>query len=143
MKIVIDNNVVLDALLERKPFNDSAEKIFMLCAKERNCYLSANSLTDIFFVLRKSIDVKTSKTAIKHLIKLFDTIDVTKEDCSNALDLSMDDFEDALVATCASKVGADYIITRDVAFIKSNSPVKVISPDDFLSENKSAMEYNQ
>ena len=135
MKIFIDNNIVLDALLTRQPFNNSAEQILKQCVDIHKGYLSANSLTNIFYFLEKSIGADSAKAAIKKLLTLYQTISVTQDDCINALSLSMNDFEDALIAVCAKKVGADYIITRDSTFINAKSLVKVISPTDFLSLN--------
>lgn len=34
MKVFIDTNVILDAVISRKPFNTIAEQIFLLTAKE-------------------------------------------------------------------------------------------------------------
>ncbi len=65
------------------------------------------------------------------LIDILEVIDVTKVNCIKALALPMNDFEDALLAHCAKRVKADYIITRNVKdFI--NSPVNAISPKEFL-----------
>ena len=132
MKIVIDNNIMLDALLERRPFNESAERILAACADTHEGCISANSLTDIFYILRKSIEPQNAKNAIKKLINLFEIISVNEEDCVNALSLPIDDFEDALVAVCAKKAEADYIVTRDELFLKTNPPVAIISPGNLL-----------
>jgi predicted nucleic acid-binding protein len=39
---------------------------------------------------------------------------------------------DALVSACAENIKADYIISRDEKFLKDDSPVKVITPKEFL-----------
>ncbi len=39
---------------------------------------------------------------------------------------------DALVAVCAQKAGADYIVTRDDKFLRDDSPVKAITPKELL-----------
>jgi len=43
----------------------------------------------------------------------------------------MPDYEDALVAVCADRINADYIVTRNIKDFK-NSSVKAITPKDFL-----------
>jgi predicted nucleic acid-binding protein len=133
MKIFIDNNIVIDALLTRQPFDKAAELLLKQCVDLHDGYLSTNSLTNIFYVLKKSIGAVKAKSVVKELIELYKIISVTDEDCINALFLSMNDFEDALIATCAQKIKADYIVTRDELFIKAKAPVKIISPADFLS----------
>ena len=132
MRIDVDNNIVLDALLGRQPFNEAAEKILIACADAHKGYLSVNSLTDIFYVLRKSIDTSMSKAAVKKLMGLFEIISVNDEDCLNALSLPIDDFEDALVAVCAKKASVDYIVTRDEKLLQIESSVPLISPDKLL-----------
>ena len=132
MKIVIDNNIMLDALLARQPFNESAEQILTACADSHKGCLSANSLTDIFYVLQKSIGAAAAKATIKKLMDLFEIVSVNEEDCLNALSLPIDDFEDALVIVCAKKAEAAYIVTRDELLLKTTSPVPIVSPSELL-----------
>jgi len=132
MKIVIDNNIALDALLERKPFCETAEQILTACADSHTGYLTSNSLTDIFYVLRKAIGNINAKAAVKKLIDLFEIISVDKDDCLNAVSLQIDDFEDALIVVCAEKVSADCIVTRDEKFMQDKSPVAIISSKDLI-----------
>ena len=55
----------------------------------------------------------------------------------NGLASDMTDFEDALLACCAKRVKADYIVTRNKVDFKL-SPVTPISPEDFLEKYYSA-----
>ncbi len=136
-RVVIDNSVILDALLPDARFElEARELLRMASAKEIEAFVSANSLTDIFYVLRKRHGAETAKEIIRHLTKLCDIIGILPEDCISALEKPMDDFEDALVAVCAEKASADCIITRDERFLKLNSTVKTISPPDFLATLK-------
>ena len=132
MKIVIDNNIALDALLERQPFKAAAEKLLIACADTHKGCLSVNGLTDIFYVLRKFMDALSAKAAVQKLMELLEIISINNEDCLNALSLPIDDFEDALIVIGGKKAGADYIVTRDDTFLKIKSPVPVISPDKLL-----------
>ena len=132
MTIVFDNNIMLDALLERRPFCDNAGKLMVACVDGHFGCLTANSLTDIFYVLSKSIGAVKAKLAVRKLIELFEILPVSDEDCIKALDSSMDDFEDALVSVCAHKRRADYIVSRDVKFIGADGPVPVIEPGELL-----------
>jgi len=67
-----------------------------------------------------------------NFFNIFEVIDVTKSDCEKALGLPMDDYEDALLATCAKRRRIELIITRNLKDF-AESPVKAISPDDFLT----------
>ena len=81
-------------------------------------------LTRIFFIC----------TALGFLFKTYGVVAVTHKDCEAALALPIDDFEDALVAVCAEKAGADYIVTRDEGFLGGDCPVislkQTIYPDE-------------
>jgi hypothetical protein len=45
----------------------------------------------------------------------------------------MNDFEDAAVAICAKKVGADCIVSHDEKFIKAGISVELITPKQLLA----------
>jgi len=135
IKAVIDTNVVLDALAAREPFRAEAEMLFMLAAEEKfqGC-ITANSVTDIYYLVRKNASAAMAREAVRNLLQLFVVVDVSGKDCENALESTMDDYEDALVAICAAKIGADCIITRDEVFLRAQSPVPVVAPADFVQK---------
>ena len=134
MIVVIDNNIVLDALLERESFNDAAEKVLLACAGDYTGCLTANSLTDIFYVLAKLTGAAQAKQSVRKLVELFEIISVSETDCINALEMDLDDFEDALLLACAEKAGVEYIISRDAKFSGEGTSVSVISPAEFLAD---------
>ena len=54
-KILIDTNVLLDYLLERKPFFEDAKKVILSCTEEntKGC-VAIHYISNIFFILRKN-----------------------------------------------------------------------------------------
>jgi len=132
MKIFVDVNIALDALLGRYPFNETAEKILIACVDAHKGCMSVNGLTDIFYVLRKSMDMPSAKAAVKKFMELMEIISVDEEDCINALALPVDDFEDALVIICGKKTNADCIVTRDEGLIKIKTVVPIMTPEKLL-----------
>ena len=134
MNVLIDTNVILDAGLSRIPFNASAEKILLLVAGEKlNASITTSSVTDIYYFLKRDYhDSNRAKEMLINFFNIFEVIDVTKSDCEKALGLPMDDYEDALLATCAKRRRIELIITRNLKDF-AESPVKAISPDDFLT----------
>ncbi len=130
MKIAFDNNVIIDALEPRPPFDIRAKELLRRAAVgEIEGWIVASSLTDIFYIMSRKVGANGAKEAIKNLTKLLTVVSVTDDDCQNALALPMPDFEDALIAVCAKKVGADCIVSRDEKFIKAASGMKVVQPD--------------
>lgn len=134
MNVLIDTNVILDAMLSRSPFKEAAEKLFLLAAEDKiEACITASSVTDIYYLLNKYLkNSDQCKQALLKLFAIFKILDVTGTDCEKALEMAMSDYEDALLATCAKRNKMDYIITRNLKDF-TNSPTKIMSPDDFLS----------
>ncbi|WP_434565280.1 PIN domain-containing protein [Thermoanaerobacterium thermosaccharolyticum] len=133
MNVLIDTNVMLDAMLSHSPFAEDAQKLFITAAEEKiNVHITASSITDIYYLLHKYLHgKKRCKQEIYKIIKIFNIIDVTGSDCEKALKLPMEDYEDALLAACAKRRKMECIITRDIKdFV--NSPVRAVLPGDFL-----------
>lgn len=56
MKILVDTNVIIDALTSREPFGDDAEQTFMFAANRiEDMYITASYATDIYYLLRKHL----------------------------------------------------------------------------------------
>jgi predicted nucleic acid-binding protein len=133
MRVVFDTNVLLDYLMKRKPFNIIADQIFLLASQKKvEGFVTANSLTDIYYIFRKVVSTNTAKESILIMLDFLTIIDIVGNDCYSAFYHKIVDFEDALITVCAEKTGADYIITRDADFLSQNATVKVISPNDFM-----------
>ena len=127
---MLDTNVIIDSLSARTPHNADSDVIFDLIAdKVIAGYTTTSSLTDIYYILRRGFGDTDSRNKIKMLLSIVRIIEVTKSDCLTALESPMPDFEDALVVVCADRVNLDFIITRDVEFLKVP---KTISPSKFL-----------
>ncbi len=132
-RVLVDTNIVLDALTGRKPFCKNAEKIFLLAAEEKiQGYITASSVTDIYYLVRKNLFEQKARQALHNLFQLVMVIDVRGKDCEQALEFPIEDYEDALIATCAARAKIDYLVTRDEAFLNAPSPVRVVSPAQLL-----------
>lgn len=132
MKIVLDTNIVLDTLANREPFFEMSHAVMQLVADGtvQGC-ITANSITDIHYILRKHLDKETLMTALRNLLDLFEIVALTRAECIGALELSMKDYEDALLSCCAKSCNAECIVTRNTKdFVES--PVKAMTPEAFL-----------
>ncbi len=65
------------------------------------------------------------------LFTLFKLEDTFALDCRTAISSEMKDYEDAVMAQTGARIGADYIITRNLKDYGASS-VTAISPGDFL-----------
>ncbi|MDI6878248.1 MAG: PIN domain-containing protein [Desulfitobacteriaceae bacterium] len=134
MNVVIDTNVILDVLSQREPFVKHSTSVLMLAAKGKfSASMTANTVTDIYYITKKYLQSHEAvKDALLGLMDVLDIVDVTKTDCIKAFNLPVNDYEDALLAHCAKRIKADYIITRNLKDF-TNSPVNAIAPEEFLS----------
>lgn len=133
MTILLDTKIIMDALQERQPFNIEAKEILFRAQNgEFTCYFTATAATDIFYLYSKARDKKSARQALDFLLTTYKVVSVAHEDCINAMSVPIEDFEDALASICAKKAGADYVISRDDTYLRSNSPVKVMEPAGFL-----------
>jgi len=133
MTVILDTNIIMDALQERQPFDIKAKEILLRAQNgEFSCCFTANAVADIFYLYSKARGVKTARSALEFLLSTYKVISVSHEDCIKAMSIPIEDFEDALIAYCAEKAQVDCIITRDERFLRSDSPVKITSPQDFL-----------
>jgi len=131
MKILIDTNIVLDHLLDRKPYNQAASWIFLESEHGRfTTFIGATTVTIVHYLLTKALDVKSSRSAIEMLLRLFEVAPITRTVLSSSLLLKFKDFEDAVLHEAAVHVGAQAIITRNVKDFK-NASLAVHSSDEF------------
>lgn len=131
--IVIDTNVILDLLLARSPWVASAKEILLMVAENKiQGYITASTVTDIYYVLHKHVgDRERTKRIVLDLLHVVKVLDVTGTDCVKAFELPMTDYEDALLAYYAKRHKIDCIVTRNPKHFKA-SPVKSLLPDAFL-----------
>ena len=134
MKILVDSNIIIDALTGREPFRETAEQIFMLAANQiEDMYITASSATDIYYLTRKHLhSTEQAKNTMSKLYELFHVLDVTSGDCHAALASGVKDYEDAVVASCASRNQMDYIVTRNIKDYEE-SKGKALLPDALLN----------
>ena len=133
MKILIDTNIVLDMLLEREPFANDSAKIFELAENEKvEAFLTANSITDIVYILRKNYGKEQIRDAIFELMKFIKIVSITSSDISKAFNYLFTDYEDALQTQCAIKIKADYIVTRNTKDFKSEF-AQAITPSELIA----------
>ena len=138
MNVMVDTNVVLDDILDRLPNTENAREISRLVTDEYvNGYLTANSITDIFYIVSKYRDEDIARKTVKNLLLSFGVVGVDGKDCQVAIDMSMRDFEDALAVVCAEKESLDYIITNDNNFLnETDFSISTINPADFLLQHR-------
>ena len=137
MKIMIDTNVILDFMLDRKPFSDHAEVVLEQCARgvHTGCIL-ASTMTDIFYIAGKSMkELHELYLTMDDLMEQFLMVGVSRRDLMTALDRREQDFEDCLLAVCAESAGCDAIVTRNVKDF-GDFEIPAMTPEEFHEATK-------
>ena len=125
--------MVLDLLLARAPFVQSATKVFALTEKsELESCLCATTVTTIDYLLSQVLDKSEARAALHRLMGLFEIAAVNRRVIEEALRSRITDFEDAVIEQAAHLVGAQAIISRDTKGFK-NSIVNVLDPAELLA----------
>jgi len=129
MKVLIDTNVVLDLLLEREPFIESALLLFEQIEQGKLVgYIAATTITNVFYIIRKAEGYETAITAVQRLLIGLQLCAVDQVVVATALDTGLKDFEDGIQLACATLNRLDAIVTRDLQdFSNANLPIWSIS----------------
>lgn len=134
MQILIDTNVVLDWLMNREPFNENAKYIMeQAMFGDVEGHLAAHTFPDLFYILRKDLDVNKRKQLLLLLCEHFHVIAENKEIIKSALkNENWNDLEDGLQMQCALEKDLDYIVTRNIKdFFRSQ--IKAVLPEEWVA----------
>ena len=132
MKVLIDTNIILDVLCKRPDFYEDSAKIFKLCeVKKISGVISALSISNIMYILRKELDADKTREILDSLMLIFSVADLKADDLKKAADMRFKDYEDAIQSACATRIKANYIVTRNIKDF-SESKVTAIKPAELL-----------
>lgn len=136
-KVVFDTNVILNAAMGRDGSEMAQELIQAVVDGDVAGVVTANSITDIHFIVKKRAGEEKARLVVYNVLAMFDIAPVDGDACSMALNTDMKDYEDAVLAVCAAREGADYIATNDEGLIGAKGcPVTALRPDDVLRQIK-------
>ena len=137
MRILIDTNICLD-ILQNRPGLYNSSKDALILASDRNdkLFITTTTVMDIMYIMRKSIKNNNNQISIiQNFISQFKFLKISKKNISFGFTGKMKDFEDAVQSSCAKSHLINLIITRNIKDF-ANSPVKAITPEDFLRDYK-------
>lgn len=133
MKVLLDINIVLDVILDREPW--VAEAASLLSAVEQRQvqgYVAGHTVTTIHYIVAKEQGARTAATAVTDLLRVVSVVPMDDADFQQALVLGLGDFEDAVQAAAALRIGADCLVTRNAADF-AGIPVAVRSAGEVLA----------
>lgn len=125
MRVLVDTNIILDDLLEREPFVRDAKALLQAIEDQQiQGYITATTLTDIFYIARKNKGIQKARQDISDLLALMHICTVDRSILETAISSNLPDFEDAVQIACALNENLDAIITRDTQdFADADLPI--------------------
>lgn len=112
MKLLIDTNVILDMVLKRSGCDISMNLFRKVKETGASAYITASSVTDIFYIIRKEThDTSRTYVIMENIFRLVAVLSVTEKDIQDAFGQKWKDFEDCVQYMTGKNSGMDYIIT--------------------------------
>ena len=131
-RLLLDTNIILDIALKREPHFELSSKIFELIDKKRIIgYITASTVTDIYYISRKEKGNKIAIEFISNLIEIVDVIGVDKSIIVKALKSNLKDFEDAVQVSAAEYYEIEIIVTRNKSDFL-NSGLEILTPKELI-----------
>jgi len=132
-KLFIDSDVVIDFFTDRMPFANPASEIFELNEKGViKLYLSAASINNIYYIVRRFIGHQKTLKVIEELTEMTEIVGTSKKEIIQALRNNFKGFEDSIQYSCALYIkGLEAILTRNTKDL-STSEIAVFTPENYL-----------
>lgn len=135
MKVLLDTNVILDFALERQPwFVNSEQIIYMVEQKQIIGYISASTVSDIYYIIRKMKSKELALEFIKNLSTICQIATVDSSVVSMALNTNFKDFEDAIQYSTYVLNKLNVIVTRNTEDFPVGV-IKILTPIQLIEEN--------
>jgi predicted nucleic acid-binding protein len=136
VRVLVDTNVLLDVLAERKAFYPEAMRVWTLAESDRlDAHVAAISFSNCYYLVRKHGGLRSAEKAVRLLRDVFTPVDLTARIITQAIDAGFDDFEDAIQFHSAIHAGAECILTRNPDHFPK-APLSILTPAEFLAVHK-------
>lgn len=132
MELLIDTNVILDMVLKRNGCDSSMELFRKVRETGAGAYITASSVTDIFYILRKTMhDTNKTYIVMENIFRLVMVMAVTEKDIHDAFGQRWKDFEDCVQYMTGKNNRVDYIITANLKDYAETS-LPVMTPEEWV-----------
>lgn len=132
MKILFDTNILLDLLMDRRPYSEAAVELFSKVESGAVIgYLCGTTITTVYYLAAKAVGATRAREETGKLLSLFEVAPVNRYVLEAALIPDFKDFEDAVIHEAACHVGVDVIVTRNQKDFKK-SKIMVYSSEEMV-----------
>ncbi|MEJ7811509.1 MAG: PIN domain-containing protein [Gemmatimonadaceae bacterium] len=130
---LVDTNVILDVILERRPWAADAALLLDAVARRKvRGYVAGHAVPTVHYIVEKEAGRAAANTGVSDLLQVLSVVPLEMADFQRALAMQLRDFEDAVQVAACLKVGADYLVTRNGKDFKG-APAAVRTPGEVLA----------
>ncbi len=137
-KCFLDTDVLLDYLLNRKPFSNEATQLLLLAEQSIiRVYTTPSVILNCLYFGRKKLGAKESEIVIYRLLPLLHILQTAKEKIEQALLSEALDKEDAIQYFTALQLNdLDFFVTRNVSDYRGieRRQLPVLTPSQALTQ---------
>lgn len=139
MRLLVDTNVLMDVLMERHPFfADSLGLVNSIFRHQHVGVIAVHTVTTVYYLVEKEFGAARALNSIDWLLAHFAISDADRQVLVRAREISIPDFEDAVVVASAERGRCDAIISRDDSSF-SQSRIPAYDPKTFLAQYGTAL----
>jgi predicted nucleic acid-binding protein len=131
--LFIDTDVIIDFLIDRKPFSREAAIIFTLIEQKKlKGYASSLTFSNLYYVLRKFESHNKVISKLDSISTILTILKVDEHTIKKVLASGFPDFENSIQYFSAiENRKIDVIITRNIKDYKK-SQISILTPGDYL-----------
>jgi predicted nucleic acid-binding protein len=133
MKVLLDTNIVIDYALERQPFWQNSEQIFLHLQQGRFIgYISASTVSDLYYIIRKQRGHSWTINFLERLVKFCSVPTIDHSVILMAFAANFSDFEDAIQYSTAVTSQMDAIVTRNPSDFANATELQIFTPEQLI-----------
>jgi predicted nucleic acid-binding protein len=130
LKVLFDTNVVLDVLLDRKPFSAIASRLVARVERgELAGVVGATTVTTLYYLLTRGHSRDRALRRIRILLQIFEIAAVDRAVLELAAALALGDFEDAVLHEAGRLHGVEALVTRNPKHFRE-ATLLILTPED-------------
>ena len=131
-KILVDTNIVLDLLSERKEYIKETQVFFTLAAQNKvKLFVSTLTFANAHYILANQMKISGAQRILRKFKTLVEAVSFDERILELSLDSKFKDYEDSIQYYSAIACSADLIVTRNKKDFKL-SDLPVLDVREFL-----------
>lgn len=132
-KIFLDTDVILDLLLDKKPFCISSQKIFALIEQNKiEGSTSSLILSNSYYIIRRLSSHLKAVKAINKMRAILTILPFTNKEIGESISAEFKYMEDGIQHFIALNNNINVIITRNIKDFEKSS-LRIVTPEEYYN----------